>query len=634
MKKLLSAVLSGVLLFLCCFNIPANALEAPNANIPVIYLAGSSGDDANEGTSPENAVKTLESAYEKLLAYHDNELINQAGASGIIVVCSTTTLGEHFNLDRRFQHKGKIIITSQLNDQDYRQQAKLQFSCNGEQAVQLGGPTEFNDIILNRTTSSAYVFYSVDSLTMGQGVINQHQGNATSKSETYAGMQGKFIVRGGYYGQHYTGDLKIDIQSGTYWFVSGANATAGGGISGNINISIGGTAWVAAVVPGTQQAASEITNSVITVDDEAVIHTLTASGDFGNIQNSEFCLLGGTVHNFLTTRSGKNGTVTNFKLILENSAIPSSIPVEAQNKEIVIRGGKYDLDLGCDWNRIEVKEKSELSFSSPYPEYADFTVEYGSRIFLPSNERLFTWTGCGAVWIGNHCYRNSHVWTEDNRCSVCGADRYTVFVDADARENGDGYCAEEAVQTLEEAYEKLLSGTDNPLLENPDFYGNLVICGDVVIDGNHFNLDGHLKHTGTVQISSVSQGTDYGKGQALYFASSLFMNEKETNPAAYKTLFRCILSIADVENPVSVDTTELCSGVEVRMLQTEQEKWAIVMNHNDRTVQSRIQIKGVSHAASVLDVENDISVAYELENRTLTFSAELKGLEVKIISIR
>lgn len=126
----------------------------------------------------------------------------------------------------------------------------------------------------------------------------------------------------------------------------------------------------------------------------------------------------------------------------------------------------------------------------------------------------------------------------------------------------------------------------------------------------------------------------YGKGQALYFASSLFMNEKETNPAAYKTLFRCILSIADVENPVSVDTTELCSGVEVRMLQTEQEKWAIVMNHNDRTVQSRIQIKGVSHAASVLDVENDISVAYELENRTLTFSAELKGLEVKIISIR
>lgn len=58
------------------------------------------------------------------------------------------------------------------------------------------------------------------------------------------------------------------------------------------------------------------------------------------------------------------------------------------------------------------------------------------------------------------------------------------------------------------------------------------------------------------------------------------------------------------------------------------------MNHNDRTVQSRIQIKGVSHAASVLDVENDISVAYELENRTLTFSAELKGLEVKIISIR
>ncbi len=565
LKKTVSLLLT---LTLILFNLSHFLVGAATTVDQVIYLDGVNGNDANSGTSKALAVATLDAAYDKLLSANQSRIRYNANSQGVILICGTVTVSANFNTNRGYTHEGHVLITSKYGSENYTGTAKLQFSLAAEQAIQLGGPTELNHITLNRTVTNAYVFYAVKSLAVGANVINQYNGAATTKSATQSSMQGKFIVRGGYYNAAYTGNIDINIQGGTYWFVSGANATSGGAVNGDVDITIGGSAWVATVVPGTQNAASNIPSSKITVEGSATVNSITASGDNGNIADSQIVLTGGTVNELLTTRSDKTGTVTNFTLTLETTTAPSAATISATTKTLVLSDIVQSMSLASDWNQVSVMGNSTITLTNNFPTNTDLAVDYGSRLNLNSGDSLSSWSGCGIVSYGNVDYQNPHVegddihieptcteqgytaegctncdylfssqyepalghdWNESTDiCTRCGASKYVVFVDGTVSVSGEGYTEDAAVKTLEEAYTKLLSGANNKLINNATSTGTIVLSGEVILDGQHFNLDGTYQHQGEVTLTSVYGGTDYRQTKDARLAIGSYDASTET----------------------------------------------------------------------------------------------------------
>ena len=442
-----------------------------SGNTPVIYLNGSSGNDNNSGLSVESPVASLTKAYEIALSVNSNALVSDSTSHAVILLCGTTTISNSFNTSKAYLHVGQIVLTSRYGEEDYSNSAKLQFSANGEQAIQLGGPTIIENITLNRQSTSAYTIYSPGELYIGDCVTNECNGSPTQKGTTASEMQGKCIVRGGYYNDSFVGNISITVLSGTYWFVSGANATASGSITGNITLTIGGSAWVATVVPGTQSAPCTISSSTVNISNLAEVNTFTASGDYGNIASSILHISGGKINNIITHRSGKTGTFTTFSVFLHSSA--------------------------------------DIMLLSSLPYGTSVNIDYSAQLTLASNDSLTSWSGCGALYYNNMWHRNSHIWGLDNYCTNCGVHRYTVFISASAPASGDGYSNDTAVDTLEKAYTSLLNGNNNQVYSNSLATGTIVLCDNITIEEYNFNGTGSITHAGTVTITSLYGNTDY-----------------------------------------------------------------------------------------------------------------------------
>ena len=451
------------------FNLQNN--NPRSGSTTVVYLNGINGNDNNNGSSIEYAVASLTKAYEIALSANSNALITDPTSHAVILLCGTTTVSSNFNTSKTYLHVGQMLLTSMYGQEDYRNSAKLQFSANGEQAIQLGGSTIIDNITLNRVSTSAYTIYSPGDLYIGDCVVNECNGSPTQKGTTTSGMQGKCIVRGGYYNDSFVGNISITVLSGTYWFVSGANATALGSITGNISISIGGSAWIATVVPGTQAAACTIGSSIINISNLAEVNTVTASGDYGNIPTSILHISGGTINNIIAHRSGKTGTFTTFSIYLHNNA--------------------------------------DITLLSSLPTSTNVNIDYSAQLALAVNDTLSVWNGCGALYYNGAWHRNGHTWGQDDCCTTCGVHRYTVFVDISAPLCGDGYSKDTAVDTLERAYTTLLSGNNNQVYSNSLSTGTIVLCSEITIEEYNFNGTGNITHAGTVTITSLYDNIDY-----------------------------------------------------------------------------------------------------------------------------
>ncbi len=137
---------------------------------PAVYLDGMQGDDTSDGTSAENAVKTLPRAYELLMP-----LLSDADSSATLVILSATEVsGLHFNLENTYEHKGTLTVTSLFDSIDYRPAgACLSIGDAGdgkEVRFQLAGPTLFENIVISRSSTKSLTIYVSDSLVMGEGV--------------------------------------------------------------------------------------------------------------------------------------------------------------------------------------------------------------------------------------------------------------------------------------------------------------------------------------------------------------------------------------------------------------------------------------------------------------------------------
>ena len=169
MKRSLSLFLVTILLF--SVFIPVSALDEA-----IVYVRdGGNGD----GSSKDSPVGTLEDAYRVLL---DNTNIKSApDAVGRIVICGKLTLSDHFNYNGLISHIGQVIYTSSYGE-DFRKTAearllihaesKFDLSVTDEHRFQLGGPTRFEDLIIDRGEGSAVslTVYATTNLYISESV--------------------------------------------------------------------------------------------------------------------------------------------------------------------------------------------------------------------------------------------------------------------------------------------------------------------------------------------------------------------------------------------------------------------------------------------------------------------------------
>ena len=144
------------------------AFAADSAELKVIYLNSTIGDDANSGQSTADPVATLYQAFARL-----------GDEGGIVCISGDTVLDSwdfENSVDMRFdanghqivlpEHTGKVYVTA-IND------ARLKRTAPGAgTGISLGGPVEFYNMTFENTESDyAYNIYAYGhEITMGNGI--------------------------------------------------------------------------------------------------------------------------------------------------------------------------------------------------------------------------------------------------------------------------------------------------------------------------------------------------------------------------------------------------------------------------------------------------------------------------------
>lgn len=521
----------------------------------VIY-AGDHGDDENDGRTYSTAVKTLDGAYQRLLALEAGAVRLDSAAEGTIVVCGDVTVKDvDFNASLANEHAGTVKLTS-FYRMDYRTAygAKLYL---GERMVQdvpkelyfqLGGPTVFDDITLYRLKSSQFVtFYVGSSLLMGEGVSVENTTYTSASANPIA-------IRGGYYSMDSEEPVSITLLGGDYNFACTSNS-AHGLATGGGSITVGGTARVNRIVAGQIKTASTavVEYVAITVEGGGRVNAIYAGGDGGGLSWCEVTIRGGTAPKLHATRkTGGIGVPTRLTLVLEGAGVlPGDLNLDyVEEAELSLVGGERTIALSEAWDALTMTGSSRAALNGAYPQNIALTILDGSVLTLREGERMTAqWTGCGAVWDNEGEHKGAHTygsWTtvgvgdgtitrrhvctfcghweeettpacvhnwEKGRCTLCGADQYVVYVGGTAvRVPGDGRTAITPVATLEEALSLILN---TPVTSDPNLTGYVVICG--AAPAGSFTA---ASHAGRLVVTSVyaentaSGETDYRRNGA------------------------------------------------------------------------------------------------------------------------
>jgi len=152
MKKILSILLAFLLSFSNMVLLHTNPAFAQGSKV---YVNSSSGSDTNGGTSPGDALKSIDKAY---------GVIAQSG--GTIVLCNRYELPMTF---KEPIHNGAITLTTNDGNIDYAiNGAELVFLSGG--SFLLYGETAFKDITI-RYTGAIYFVANFNPITFDTGVI-------------------------------------------------------------------------------------------------------------------------------------------------------------------------------------------------------------------------------------------------------------------------------------------------------------------------------------------------------------------------------------------------------------------------------------------------------------------------------
>ena len=315
MKKLFMLSAALILALTLCIGIFAAE--------KTVYIA-SSGDDAKDGSSYKDAIKTIGRAYE-IIGTND----------GKIVVCNYLSVGSDYVFP---EHSGNITITAS-DGKMYFPLGTIAFS----KSINISGDTTFERIKLS-TSGIGYFAGGGNDLTLGNGI------------ETI----GSIDLIGGYYVQgtdaadaNITDDYTITVKSGSYTHFRGGNRRATGSaafgtISGNCTINISGGEFTARDGETNLCAATGMNHHTGSV-------TVNVSG--GEIYGSLFAVgRAGTNNVGVTPVVSGNVTVNVSGGIIGGRSIS-----EVQDPTTSFTG-KYSLNLtGGNYPRIESVKGSDTA---------------------------------------------------------------------------------------------------------------------------------------------------------------------------------------------------------------------------------------------------------------------------------
>ncbi len=204
-----------------------------------VVFAKLGGAGKKDGSSPENAVESIDSAI-KLLGE----------GNGTVVVCGPIGVDEY----KEPEHKGTVKITSRYAGVDYRRTADAKFILGNKYII--SGPVLFDDIVISSDGKTRLFFGNGYPLSFGEGVscvidskdgvypyifggINDKTGTINAANVTVSGGTWHRVVGGNRNsGTFVLGDISVVINGGN--IVGYVTGTGFETVNGNVKVEING----------------------------------------------------------------------------------------------------------------------------------------------------------------------------------------------------------------------------------------------------------------------------------------------------------------------------------------------------------------------------------------------------------
>ena len=500
-KKKLSRLFSLVVVVgMMLTMLPAFGLSASAAVDDPIYVNGTGGSDANDGSGEGQAVETIARAY---------ELAEDEG-KGTIIVCGDTGFANNYVAPE------VPIIFEAIND------AKLTIS---GYFLFLQADTTFQDMTLVNTISNAQLVANGHTLTFGEDFVLE-------ELDTYLGT-GLCIVGGGYYGDpslslNIKDGSNIVIKSGTFGGVYvGPSGYGGSGAStsdveceGTYRIHITGDAEVRDLYAGANWEMPKIISltlpkSEVTVDSEDVVIKNIWGGGYwlapssGNPQitqeSTTINIEGGTIDWIFGGSLGglysTGGSYTIDDVIVN---ISGNVAIEEiYSAGVVIGTGNNSYSALDRVEKMTIQTSIDLSGTDIYSNGDTIDVGYG----LPSANEIVETGAVEVVLTGNGKIFGLLVCEDDGS----SPGEHTA-VDA-------GY----KTLTLDNGIFEVLEGFDELKLQNA---GKGILTEDIIIDklssdGNVSNTLIYQKDSGVYPVLTLNNEVNASSAIVLDFIDEL-----------------------------------------------------------------------------------------------------------------
>lgn len=211
----LTGLKNGMTYRLVATNSADSRLSAENAfdygDRIVVFVDYNSGNDNNDGYTPETAVKTLSKAYQKLSSTGTRN-------ENIIVMMGNYSSTDYFNSTTRSEYAKNACITGKYAGKNYS--ANWTFGSTTSYFKYLTGELTLMHLTLNGSGGSMYLVCQGYSVTVGNNVTMTNYANANPNQGLLGGNAPAFHLFAGWYQYNETTlprtVSEIVIKSGTY----------------------------------------------------------------------------------------------------------------------------------------------------------------------------------------------------------------------------------------------------------------------------------------------------------------------------------------------------------------------------------------------------------------------------------
>jgi len=495
-KKKLSRLLSLVMVVgMMLTMLPAFGLSASAAVDDPIYVNGTGGSDANDGSSEGQAVETIARAY---------ELAKDEGKETIIV-CGNT------DFEYNYVAPAVPIVFEAVND------AKLKIS---GYFLFLQADTTFQDMTLVNTISNAQLVANGHTLTFREGFVLE---------ELDAGGTGICIIGGGYYGDsslslNIKDGSNIVIKDGTFGSVYvGPSGYGGSGAStsaveceGTYRIHVTGDARVRDLYTGANWEMPKITSltlprfEVMVDSDDVVIGNIWGGGYWiapssGNPQitqeSTTINIEGGTIDwIFGGSLGGLYSTGGSYTIddVIVNISGNTTIK-EIYSAGVVIGTGSDSYSAVDRVEKMTIQTSIDLSGTSIYSNGDTISIGFG----LPSANEIVETGEVEIILTGNGKISGLLVCEDDGS----SPGEHTA-VDAGHK-----------TLTFDNGTFEVLEGFDELKLQNA---GKGILTEDITIDklssdGNVSNTLIYQKDSGVYPVLTLNNGVNSSSAIVLDF---------------------------------------------------------------------------------------------------------------------